>query len=386
MEPFKHDTDFLNNDLFVEWRLTRTDELDRYWTQYAEKYPESQEALNEAVRKFEAVRLNNYSLSGPVKKMLFKRITDNVRRRRSRIRMIRYWSAAACIAVLAVSLHVFLLPDEVVTPAVGEVTDAFVGKVLPSDEIQLVSGNKVVQLNHNVQVVLKDDGQVSVVEEAGTTDLELADEMNKLIVPSGRRTTLHLADGTKVWLNSGSEFEFPSSFTSSVREVSVVGEMYIEVARDDKPFYVNTPRFRLHVLGTKFNVSAYAGHSEQSVVLVEGAVEVDVDKNATRLVPGELLAVGPHEMKKIKVNTLEYTSWKDGLLIFNRTSISEVLHKIGRYYNVDFKDPGDASLSAKTCTGKLLLSDNFDEVMISLAELSSTVYSKEDNIVYIKSQ
>lgn len=36
--------------------------------------------------------------------------------------------------------------------------------------------------------------------------------MQQVVVPAGQRVELRLADGTKVWLNSKSRLEYPSSF------------------------------------------------------------------------------------------------------------------------------------------------------------------------------
>ncbi len=58
--------------------------------------------------------------------------------------------------------------------------------------------------------------------------------LNKLIVPYGKRTTVTLYDGTKIWLNSGSTLTFPSEFEENKREISITGEMYIEVAENKK--------------------------------------------------------------------------------------------------------------------------------------------------------
>jgi ferric-dicitrate binding protein FerR (iron transport regulator) len=44
----------------------------------------------------------------------------------------------------------------------------------------------------------------------------------KVIAPSGHRTELVLPDSTKVWLNSGAELQYPSSFNGDARDVYIV--------------------------------------------------------------------------------------------------------------------------------------------------------------------
>ncbi|MPM57587.1 hypothetical protein SDC9_104409 [bioreactor metagenome] len=63
--------------------------------------------------------------------------------------------------------------------------------------------------------------------------------------------------------------------------------------------------------------------------------------------------------------------------------MSEILRKIGRYYNVQFDGTKDTKLNEQTCTGKLFLSSNLDSVMTSVSMLSSTVYKRENNTIHI---
>ena len=262
--------------------------------------------------------------------------------------------------------------------------EAIIGQAMPSDNIRLISGQKVVELKQNAQIALQNE-RISVVEESDVSEMPLAENViNKLIVPSGMRSTLQLADGTKLWLNSDTELDFPSQFAGDIREITVKGEIYIEVARGRQSFYVNTPQFRVRVHGTKFNVLAYSEDEENSVALVEGSVEViTAEHGITILAPNEKAAISADGILKEIVNVDEYISWKDGMLIFNQMPISEVLKKIGRYYNVHFEDHSGKELSAKTCTGKLFLFEDFEKIMVSLSILSATQYIREGDVIRI---
>jgi ferric-dicitrate binding protein FerR (iron transport regulator) len=67
-------------------------------------------------------------------------------------------------------------------------------------------------------------------------------QTNKLIVPFGKRSSLVLADGSKVYLNSGTEMDFPSSFSKNSREIWVEGEIFIDVTQQKGlPFIIHTP-------------------------------------------------------------------------------------------------------------------------------------------------
>jgi len=375
--------DFLFDNEFIAWRLFRTEEQELYWKRFAGEHPESREALDRAIKMFDAVKLNHYQLAESEQEQLYRRILSDVYIRRARRRRMIYWSAAACIALLVVSSLMFLLPDNRSAQQELPGIESIVGQVMRSNDIRLISGEKVVELKQNARITVS-DGQISVVEESNVSEVSLPENVtHKLMVPSGKRSMIQLSDGTKMWLNSGTELAFPSKFGGSTREITVKGEIYIEVAEGQKPFYVNTSQFRVRVHGTKFNISAYGENEENTVVLVEGSVEVlTADHEPTQLMPNEKAAVSTGKILKETVNVAEYIGWKDGVLIFNQTPISEVLKKIGRYYNVNFENRSGKELSAKTCTGKLFLSEDLEEMLISLSALSATKYYEEDGVIY----
>ena len=123
----------------------------------------------------------------------------------------------------------------------------------------------------------------------GTTGLYLFNQSNKqdeqamirtIEVPLGSRSRLQLEDGTIVWLNAGSKFSCQPGFSQKNRQVTLEGEGYFEVARNEKlPFIVNAKEIDVKVLGTKFNVKAYSDDQEIAVTLAEGSVNM-VDKAA----------------------------------------------------------------------------------------------------------
>ncbi|MDR1981577.1 MAG: FecR domain-containing protein [Tannerellaceae bacterium] len=255
-------------------------------------------------------------------------------------------------------------------------------------EIQLITADKVIELaGKDVQIELGEDGQALLLGvETETSELKLdTHTTNKLIVPYGKRSKVKLADGSRIWLNSGTELEFPSTFDGKTRQITIRGEMYLEVNRDEtKSFIVHVPGFDILVHGTKFNVSAYADNHIQTVVLTEGKIEVtSPDRSPVMLSPNEMLLLQPDKWRKDTVNAQQHISWIDGMLYLNKISVTDVLKKIRRYYNVEFV-MDEHELQAKTCTGKLYLSDDIDDVMISLSAISATEYHHERGKIHVK--
>jgi len=385
MKAYYQDRDFLFDGNFIAWRLLRTEEQDLYWKRFVEERPECKEALKKAIRKFNAVKINKFELAEPVQENLHQRILADIQRRNQRRIRLTYWSAAASIALLLVSSLILFFQSHSIQPVQYDNPniEAIIGQAMPVNDIRLISGEKTVAIKQNASITLQ-NGSISTVEKNNVSEISLSENvMNKLIVPAGKRSTLRLPDGTNIWLNSGTELDFPSKFKGNTREITVKGEIYIEVAKDQKPFYVNTSQFRVQVYGTKFNISSYGEKEENTVVLVEGSVEVTAGHTSSLLTPNEKATISAEKIQKETVDINEYISWKDGVLIFNQTPISEVLKKVGRYYNVNFEDNSGKKLSEKTCTGKLFLSENLEEVMTSISSLSATNYHKENNIIYL---
>lgn len=152
-----------------------------------------------------------------------------------------------------------------------------------------------------------------------------------------------LPDGTKVWLNSGSELQFPLNFRSGEREVSLKGEAFFDVKKNVKqPFRVNIRDLNIDVKGTSFNVISYEGEVQSEVILIEGKVTLSSDgdnniKELGALEPGHR-AVYTAESQTININKVDpekYIAWLDGNLVFQDDSMAEVVKRLGRWFNVD---------------------------------------------------
>jgi len=111
---------------------------------------------------------------------------------------------------------------------------------------------------------------------------------NTLATAKGGQTMVVLADGTKVWLNALSSLKFPSAFIGEGREVELTGEAYFEVEKNPKmPFHVKVADMKVEVLGTHFNVMAYDDENSIKTTLLEGSVKVSKENESRLIVPGE---------------------------------------------------------------------------------------------------
>ncbi len=168
--------------------------------------------------------------------------------------------------------------------------------------------------------------------------------VQKISSRPGMVMQLVLDDGTKVWLNSGSELELPTHFTGKSREVKLKGEAFFEVTKDkNHPFRVITANnLNIEVLGTSFNVSSYDDDDQTEVVLVEGQVALSsgVDrrnKDFGSIYPGQLAVYDKQKQSvaKNQVDVEKYLGWRTGYLAFHDNSMEEVIKRLSRWFNVE---------------------------------------------------
>ncbi len=379
-EKIKTYTDLLQLDDFILWRLVPTEEQDRRWQAFRQEHPELGDEIDKAITVCDNIRICDRAYAGTDD--LYRRIRRSIamaeRRRR---RLYRYLSAAASVLVLVgmATLYYYMRPVSRDAVQTGEI----VGTIGPSQDVLLVTGSGTTRIRGNAMLQL-DGGRINVLDSANqvkeTTKADV--QYNKLVVPYGRRSSIALGDGSRLWVNSGSEVSFPSEFGREKREIRVNGEIFIDVAKSrDWPFVVHTSAFDVTVRGTRFNLSAYDKEGAAAVVLVQGRVEVSTP-NGTRLSvnPSEMARLDGHGLAKQHVETSHYTSWVDGVYIFDKTPVAEVLRSLGKYYNITF-DNTAVSLAGEYISGKVYLSDNIDDVLTSVSLITSTTYTRSRQTV-----
>ena len=208
-----------------------------------------------------------------------------------------------------------------------------------------------------------------------TTHHELQHQIH---VPTGQHVEIMLADGSKVWLNSGSTLTFPSKFNGKKRLVELDGEGFFEVKSDkEHPFIVSTSKYQVKAVGTSFNVYDYQDSPQFEAALLNGKVEVTTNakKSSTViLTPNQRAALcqGVLKVKPIE-NTNNYL-WRKGILYFNEPLL-EVFDKLQEYYDVEFQIR-NTSLTRKSpyCTGKFRAKDGLEHIIRVLKETNHFDY------------
>lgn len=188
-----------------------------------------------------------------------------------------------------------------------------------------------------VEIRKADDGTISYeVRQANIA--EGGFNYNTFSTPKGSAHRMLLPDGTKVWLNTASSIRYPVVFTGNERNVLLRGEAYFEVAPDtSKPFKVEANGSMIQVLGTHFNVSAYADEHQTTTTLVEGAVNVSSNGNSVTLKPNQQAVVDASTgtIRRSAADIRSAIAWKDGYFRFEDDSIEEIIYKISRWYDIE---------------------------------------------------
>ncbi|MGI9550520.1 MAG: FecR family protein [Aurantibacter sp.] len=225
--------------------------------------------------------------------------------------------------------------------------------IIPSDAItlELEDGSIEILNQDGSKEVIDKNGRILGQQTGGQISYEGASSTeelayNTLTVPHGNRFDLKLSDGTTIYLNAGSSLKYPVKFLDGHdRKVYLAGEAYFDVSKNESsPFIVNVNELDVKVLGTEFNVSAYAEDTNIDVVLVEGAVSLNTDdvlqKEPTLLSPGQKgsFKQASKEISVARVNTALYTSWMQGHLVFRDLTFDQILAKLERHYNVEIEN------------------------------------------------
>lgn len=204
--------------------------------------------------------------------------------------------------------------------------------------------------------VLKINGQITY--KTGDGNIDAKPVYNTIATARGNQYLVLLSDGSKVWLNAASSIHFPAFFATNERRVQITGEAYFEVAKDaTKPFRVeftsqSGAKGEVEVLGTHFDVSAYADDQDIKTTLLEGSVKISRAGEMQMLSPGQQAVVTMDAIAlKKDVDVSQVVAWKDGYFVFNNTNIQTIMKQVARWYDVDVNFEG--KMQEEGFTGKI---------------------------------
>ncbi|HLX65891.1 MAG TPA: FecR family protein [Puia sp.] len=199
-------------------------------------------------------------------------------------------------------------------------------------------------------VVVVVTGAYLYVQQTGSKPGKRADRERLLSMTfvnprGGAQKEMVLADGSKVWLEAGSELKYPPKFTGSERLVELSGEAFFDVAGNaERPFRVLIKDAEVEVLGTFFTVMAYDDEPENRTAVVNGAVKVTTGRSVTLKAGDEAEVIYALQEKagasapvvgSIDPNLVLIR--KNGIYQFKGTELSTIMREVARAYDVTIK-------------------------------------------------
>ena len=316
---------------------------------------------------------------------VWERITPALVNRKERL----YLWGMRIVAIIIVLIGVFFAWQIRQAPTVVKIESGSPKAILvmnAGEPIELKEGeSRQVADVFGVKVIQDSTGGLRFEDREGAEE-----EIGKssVIVPEKGEYFVILSDGTKVWINSDSELEFPNRFGEDIREVKLKGEAYFEVTSDSrKPFYVLAGETKVHVLGTAFNVSAYREDRQTEVALLRGKVSFDVKDKVYVLVPGEIATLNRESGETIvrKGDVAAIVDWKAGRFNFEDMSLEELTVKLSRWYGVTFVF-SDEAVKKLRFSGAMTKYRTLDYVLDMISKTTDVTFSLKENRVTVSSK
>ena len=197
-----------------------------------------------------------------------------------------------------------------------------------------------------------------------------------------------LSDGTQIILSPCSQIFYPEKFTGRQRKVMLVGEAFLDVAKDSRrQFVVSAGEMDVVVHGTRFSVSSFPEENEDEVALVEGSVEMRFgnEVGSIFLSPGELVkydrGTATTERRRFAANYFEEVVRAGGLQ-FRNERLADIVASLNRHFNVNIVIE-DSSLDDERFFASFINGESADEILSALNAGDVFRVSKRDNVIYL---
>lgn len=375
--------EFILDKEFSSWVLHPDKELDQFWNSFLMEHPDKAALIKDAALIIKSLQPLNQNISQEKLDEIYR----NIRKSGKVITLKRFtafkYAAGILLMVATAGLIWLSLHQKNQFPIEALNNSTLKGKI--------ILANGLTKEFDTEQTTIRQTTTGNLTINNDTIDAKsnkVASEMNQIIIPFGKRSEITLADGTHIWLNSGSQLSYPTEFKADSREVYLSGEAFFDVTSNpNQPFYVITHDIRVKVLGTSFNVSSYNEDNTTETVLVKG--KVSAGKNVLfgktiNLVPGERMIYNKsnESVSKDRVDVAMYASWVKGYLIFDNIPITDVYKKLERYYNLDIT--AEDGLEKITFSGKLDLKESIKDVLENISFASSLKVFENNGSYFIK--
>lgn len=205
---------------------------------------------------------------------------------------------------------------------------------------------------------------------------------------SNKIDSILLPDGTLAYLNGNSRLSYKAgAFNKDKREVWLSGEAYFNVAKNpSKPFIIHSNGMETKVLGTSFNVKAYAALSEQVVSVSTGNVMVYDGKGQSVHITPNQKAVFDKQANTLTTgatNSSLASSWRNGNIVFDHSDNQEIALRIRQRFGKEVILRGNA-LKGAHFIASYPQQTTLEEIVKTIALTNNVTYTITYNQVIFK--
>ncbi len=204
----------------------------------------------------------------------------------------------------------------------------------------------------------------------------------------GQITTITLPDGTVVNLNADSRIEYPAVFYGDERRVRLEGEAIFDVVHDEeKPFVVETFRYDIKVLGTKFDVTAESGKDRFSTALMEGRLALTdrIDGERCEMTANTVATYADGRLELSPLENRDDFLWTEGIISVAGLPFDRLMEKFEKYYNVKIVLRRDTLPKIGYGRLRIRISDGIYTALDILERTSDFTYASDTagSVIYI---
>ncbi|AMR32555.1 hypothetical protein A0256_14545 [Mucilaginibacter sp. PAMC 26640] len=212
-------------------------------------------------------------------------------------------------------------------------------------------------------------------------------ELTSLQAPVNQKKEVTLTDGSRVWLNAGSELRYPKTFKGNAREVYLLGEAYFDVRHDaSKPFIIHTGTVLTTVLGTAFNIKVDKNNHTIQVTVARGKVSVaNGNKLLGVIIPNQQISFNTLKAESVQatVNANAIVAWQQSDLHFDDVSFEDAIAQLQKHFNVKI-NLSNAELKDCRFTGTSLNGEELDKILKVMCAFNNANYQiKPDGSIMI---
>lgn len=308
-----------------------------------------------------------------------------------RMRFLRYAAVIGGLLLMGAATLFLLQKNEPLKPTTADSGKYVTEPVNQKRATLVLADGRSIELNKNPDSkISQDQTEINNIDTSLLKYTVAANTLkpagyNTLIIPRGGKYRVELADGSEIWLNAESKLRYPAHFGGvKKREVFLeAGEAYFKVKKNaDMPFVVKANGMDVQVLGTEFNVNTYT--PQYATTLAHGSVKLSAGNTETILAPGQQAVLTGGNFKKSSVDVYTYTGWKDGQIIFEETTLEEVMNSLGRQYDFTFQFTSP-QVKDRKFGGRLSRTDQIEDVLTIIEKTGNLKFNIQGKTILVSS-